>query len=656
MSVSFSRPSTQTTLECIRPAAYNACQPWTFLMISEVSRSPITRLTELRHFMGPSRELWPPLAESLGTLAQADRCILALGTRPPVAAGATSDPDGEPIAALQWGRLHDWSPGPVEGSANGLLNGQLIAIATTAASDGTLVRGLSANGAFVVALRLPVLSPAETCIAICLLTRTTETVANGVLERLILVQDTVHLAQDFRQARDGAAAQQRLGETLESLTVVQDQTRFFAAALALCGGLADRFDAERVSLGWMRGPSIRLRAVSRTERINRQMELAQALEAVMEEAVDQNADLTHPSVEGGWITREHEKFSTQNHSPHVATLLLRTGEEVAGALTVERAASPLEPAEYQQIRVVLDLLGRRLDDLERRDRWIGARTAAWIRQRSSLVIGPRHTWAKLLGLGIFALLLVLFFFHVPYRVEGNFHLRAERLAQIGVPFDGYIGQAFVRPGDIVTNGQPLLQLDIRDLVLEEAASAAEMQRYERETEKARAAGALGEMRVAEALSRQAAARLAQLRNRLDQASMRSPFDGVVIEGDFNERLGQPVRQGDPLFRVARLDRLYVEAEIPERDVHELSGSESGEIAFLSQPGLKFAVTGRTLEPAAVPRQSGNVFLHRCDLARTPEAWFRPGMQGVAKLDVGSRRLIWVLSHRTIDFLRLHLWW
>lgn len=625
-------------------------------MIAEATRTPIARLTELRHFMGPSRELWPPLAESLGTLAQADRCLLALGTRASPSPEAPRRPDGASEEPLQWGRLHDWTRGPLEGPANGLFNGQLVAVATLAAQQGTLVRALSADGAFVVALRLPVLSPAETCVALCLLTQATEALAQAALERLQLAQDTVHLAQEFRQARDGAASQQRLGQTLEALAVVQDQSRFYAAALALCGGLADRFAAERVSLGWMRGPSIQLRAVSRTERINRQMELAQALEAVMEEAVDQNADLTHPSEEGGWITREHEKFGAQHHSPHLTTFLLRTGDEVVGALTVERAALPLEPAEFQQVRVVLDLLGRRLDDLERRDRWFGARAAAWFRQRAALLIGPRHTWAKLLGLGVFALFLALFLVRLDYRVEGNFYLRAEQLAQLGVPFDGYIGQTFVRPGDLVTNGQPLLQLDIRDLVLEEAAAAAEMQRYQREMEKARAAGALGEMRIAEALSRQSSARLAQLRNRLEQASMRSPFDGVVIEGDFHERLGQPVRQGDPLFRVARLDRLYVEAEIPERDVHELRGKETGEIAFLSQPGLKFPVEGRMLEPAAVPRQAGNVFLYRCDLATSPEAWFRPGMQGVAKLDVGRRRLVWVLTHRTVDFLRLHLWW
>jgi hypothetical protein len=32
------------------------------------------------------------------------------------------------------------------------------------------------------------------------------------------------------------------------------------------------------------------------------------------------------------------------------------------------------------------------------------------------------------------------------------------------------------------------------------------------------------------------------------------------------------------------------------------------------------------------------------------------MTGVAKLDIGRRNLIWVLTRRTVDFLRLRLWW
>jgi hypothetical protein len=31
------------------------------------------------------------------------------------------------------------------------------------------------------------------------------------------------------------------------------------------------------------------------------------------------------------------------------------------------------------------------------------------------------------------------------------------------------------------------------------------------------------------------------------------------------------------------------------------------------------------------------------------------MSGLAKVEVGQRRILWVLTHRTLDFLRLKLW-
>ena len=50
-------------------------------------------------------------------------------------------------------------------------------------------------------------------------------------------------------------------------------------------------------------------------------------------------------------------------------------------------------------------------------------------------------------------------------------------------------------------------------------------------------------------------------HRLDQANIVSPFDGVVVEGDLRERLGAHVKQGDALSKIARIDTLYVEAEV-----------------------------------------------------------------------------------------------
>jgi multidrug resistance efflux pump len=262
----------------------------------------------------------------------------------------------------------------------------------------------------------------------------------------------------------------------------------------------------------------------------------------------------------------------------------------------------------------------------------------------------------LLALLIMVLLALLIFLRLPYRVEGNFILRSSESADLSAPFDGYIERVYVRPGDSVQAGQPLLQLKTTELELEEAYALADLNHWQRDSEKARASKLLADMRISEAMADQARARLELVRFRLKAATIRAEFPGVIIEGDLRERLGSPVKAADVLFRLARIDRLYAEAEVNERDVHEVLGKTSGQIAFVSRPKLKFPIHIVTVEPAAVPKDQANLFLVRCALDGSEQSWWRPGMSGVCKINVGKRALLWILSHRTIDFLRLKLWW
>ncbi|MGN6643622.1 MAG: efflux RND transporter periplasmic adaptor subunit, partial [Verrucomicrobiota bacterium] len=237
----------------------------------------------------------------------------------------------------------------------------------------------------------------------------------------------------------------------------------------------------------------------------------------------------------------------------------------------------------------------------------------------------------------------------------NFILRSDEAEYLTAPFDGYIEQVFVRPGDQVAKGGKLLSLNRSELLLDESAALADLTRYQRESEKARAAKSLAEMRIADALAQQAQARLDLVRYRLENATVKAAFAGVVVEGDLRERIASPVKQGDALYKVARLDTLYAEADVPERDVKEILGKAKGEIAFVTQPKTKYPVTIETVQPSALTKKDGNVFLVRLKLDGGAQAWWRPGMTGLCKLSVEKRSLFWILTHRTADFLRLKLW-
>ena len=166
---------------------------------------------------------------------------------------------------------------------------------------------------------------------------------------------------------------------------------------------------------------------------------------------------------------------------------------------------------------------------------------------------------------------------------------------------------------------------------------------------------LAEMQIAQARTDQAKAKLEILKNRLEQSQLRAPFDGVVVEGDLRERVGAPLKQGDALFRVAHLERMFAEVLVAEADVRHIVPGAKAEVAFASQPGRRFPVVVERIEPLAQSRPEGNVFLVRCTLPAEMEAWWRPGMSGAAKIEAGRRTPLWQATHRTLDYLRLR-WW
>ena len=60
------------------------------------------------------------------------------------------------------------------------------------------------------------------------------------------------------------------------------------------------------------------------------------------------------------------------------------------------------------------------------------------------------------------------------------------------------------------------------------------------------------------------------------------------------------------------------------------------------------MAGATLRPH-------NVFEVYAELSG-PAEQMKPGMKGIAKIEAGRKRVIWILTHKLVDYLRLALWW
>jgi RND family efflux transporter MFP subunit len=387
------------------------------------------------------------------------------------------------------------------------------------------------------------------------------------------------------------------------------------------------------------------------------MDAVKVLEQTMEESFDQDEIIIWPPPEGDTrITVDHARYADSQKIKFICSVPLRLGGEPVAVLVCERNHEAFLEDEQRLLTLYTEMAVRRLSELKRTDRWFGARMALAAREQLAKAVGVEHTWAKVVAVLVAAGLAVLFFGKMNYRVEAPFILRTDDVAIISAPFEGYIAEVPAQIGDPVKPDDLLLKLDTRDLLLQEAAASADIDRFAREADKARAANSLAEMRIAQAQAEQAQVRLELIRYRLSQSALKAPFAGVVVEGDLRKRIGAPLKQGDMLFKVARLDRMYVECNVSENDIHELRSDATGEIAFASQPKLTFPMKVQRIEPAAEVKDKGNVFIVRCHFEGSLENWWRPGMSGVAKLNVGKRTFFWIISHRTVDFLRMYFWW
>lgn len=438
---------------------------------------------------------------------------------------------------------------------------------------------------------------------------------------------------------------------------VSQQPRFLGAAFELCSVLAERFHASRVCLGWRDGPVVRLKAVSEMEKFDAKSTLARSAEAAMEEAIDQEAVILFPAPSSSpFVSKAHSAHTSLAGLSAVVSIPFGRGDALEGIVTLEHASGgPLTEGQVWEIRLLLDQVCQTLVDLHDRDRWFGVRLWAWARDGATKLAGPRQTGWKMAGALSALFLIFTLVMPWPYRVDAAIAVRSKDVLFMPAPFDGYLSGVQVEIGDRVQPGQLLVQLDTRDLELEAAMAEADRARYSSEVEKAMGTRQLAEMRIALARQQQAEAKLALVRHQIEQAKVVAPQEGVVVEGELKKNLGAPVRRGDLLLKLSQSTENYLELEVDQSDVHAVGPGTRGEFALVGRPDTKFQLKIDRIDPVAVTQEGRNVYLARAKPVDGFAAWWRPGMAGNAKLDAGEKSLLFVLTHRTVRFVREMFW-
>lgn len=514
------------------------------------------------------------------------------------------------------------------------------------------------DGGMTLLLIVPLLtqSPDETLLALYIVSVEDDRQAQSKLDRLSLIRDIPASFQEHLNHAQAKSQIEAFATSADLLVLINRQKRFLAANMTLCNELASRFKCDRVSIGWLKEQSIKVTAISHMEKFEKKMDAVRGLQASMEESLEQNSEiLSPPPPDANYIARDHKEYRLSQGINHLFSIPLRRDDDAFSVITFERS-KPFTEQEQLRLRLVGDQVTQRMLDLHKWDRWFGSRFYYWFKEKVQTLLNVEFTLRKTLCVLGVLLVLWMVFWRLDYKVKAPFIVKSENVRYVPAPAEGYIKDVAIEKGDFIPSGSSLLSLDNRELLLEESAAIAEKVRLEREIAKARSENKLVEMRIAEAQFQQAEARLQKIRYFIERSTITAPFDGVVVEGDLKEKIGVPVQQGDLLYKIAQLDTLYSELKVKEDDINELAVDNEGHLAFASQPNEKYPVIVERIEPMAqTEEEQGNIFIVRCQFTGEVEDWWRPGMSGTAKIKVGKRSPLFLLTHKTMDYLRLRFW-
>ncbi len=459
------------------------------------------------------------------------------------------------------------------------------------------------------------------------------------------------------EAQKAADYNERLQMVLDLLVSVVEQERFQPAAMALVTRLATKLDCDRVSLGFEDRKKLRVKALSHSAEFGKQMNLVRAIGSAMDEAVDQQAAIVYPLPEDAapMVTRAHAELVRLHGAGAILTVPIKSDGKLLGGLTLERPAERVfDPETVELCETVAALVGPVLNAKRKEERWLITKAKESCSRQLKKFIGPGHLTLKLCTIVLLAVIVFFYFAKGEFRVTAPVTLEGTIQRAVCAPFNGYIAEARVRPGDVIKEGDLLCLLDDRDLKLERLKWVTQREQLLKQYHEAMAKHDRPQVQINRAKIDQAEAQISLLEEQLARSKVTAPFHGVVMKGDLSQSLGSPVERGQVLFEVAPLESYRVIVQVDERDITFISVGQKGNLMLPSMPGDVVPLYIEKITPVSVAKEGRNYFRVEAQLEKTSER-LRPGMEGIGKVVIDERRFIWIWTRELLNWLLLKFW-
>lgn len=384
----------------------------------------------------------------------------------------------------------------------------------------------------------------------------------------------------------------------------------------------------------------KLVAVSGSDALPNDAKLVEALESAFGECLCRNQITFWPAE-----TAErhallcHQRLSQALQMPHLQTVPLHDSRGIIVGILTLASSGPIKDRVRRLLSAAAQPLGSTIELVKRAQQ--NHLQKLLNRLRESV-----RSHKTRIALKCAAAVLLLGMIPMPYRVASQCELQPLQRRYVCAPFQAQLGQCNVEPGDIVAKDQVLARLDEREIRMELAQVAADFHRASKERDGLLAAHESGEARLAGLEADALRARNELLSHRAENLNLKSPIDGMVIEGDHRDNVGMPLQTGQSLFQIAPLAELNVELYVRDGDVRYVKSGMPATIWLEAFPFEKWQGTIERIQPAAELRNDESVFVATVQI-ENPDGKLRPGMTGSARISSVWRPIAWNWLHQPV---------
>ena len=263
-------------------------------------------------------------------------------------------------------------------------------------------------------------------------------------------------------------------------------------------------------------------------------------------------------------------------------------------------------------------------------------------------------------------LAILVFGRWNLKVPGNVTVLPSRIVLVSARVRGVIREVGAyHEGDRVPKGAVLAQLEVPDLTLRLNEASSREEGALRGMTRLQAEGRAADLAVARVELDRWRNERAFLTQRIEEAAMRAPVDGILLTPRLEERAGELLEVGGVFCTLADIDRLRVEIAVRETDadilirhVQEEPGAPfEAALKFNAFPAIDYRARIQRVRAAAEMVEGARSLVAEgvIEEGQGGRGGLKPGMTGFARINAGPRPLITLIFRKPYRFVRSLIW-